>query len=168
MDAQGLDRFGRFLQRRGLQALERRLEPGERVLAAVEATLDKPGILALTDRRMLFVRRTWLGARAQTWPHGRITRKSARDAASLTLAAPRGPVTFSAVPKDQAREFELAVARRPPRPGELMEFNLPPAEAARRKRLERLDRMLARGSLTRKEYELAKANLATVADDATQ
>lgn len=164
VDPKGLDRFGRFLKRRELDALARQLLEGEVVLAAVEATLDRPGILAATSRRLLFVRRSWLGARSRAWPYGKVHRKSARDAATLTLAARGGPVVFTGVPKGQAEEFEAAVARRPPGPGELMDFTPSPAQLARRKRLERLDRMLERGSLTRKEYEVAKANLAAEED----
>lgn len=165
MDAKGLDRFGRFLKRRELDALAGKLDAGETVLAAVEATLDKAGVLAATDRRLLFVRRGWLGARSRSWPYAKVHRQASRDAATLTLAARGGPVRFTAVPKDQATAFEQAVRRRPPGPGELVDFTPPPAEIARRKRLERLDRMLERGTLTRKEYEVAKANLAVEADD---
>lgn len=160
MDPKGLDRFGRFLQRRELDALARTLLEGEQVLAAVAATFDKPGVLAATNRRLLFVRRTWLGARSHAWPYGKVHRKTSRDAATLTLAARGGPVVFRDVPKDQAAAFERAVQARPPGPGELVDFTLPPHELARRKRLERLDRMYERGTLTRKEYEVAKANLA--------
>lgn len=155
----GLDRFGRFLNRRELTALARQLDEGEQVLAAVEAVLDKRGVLAATDRRLLFVRRSWLGARARSWRYARLDARSDREAARLELQTPQGPVAFTGIPKDQAREFQAAVARRPPAPGELVDFSLPPAEAARRKRLERLDRMLARGSLTRSEYERAKRSL---------
>lgn len=163
VDAKGLDRFGRFLRRREWDALNRGLNANETVLAAVEATLDKPGLLAATSQRLVFVRRSWLGTRSHAWPYGKIHRRSERDAATLTLAARGGPVVFGHVPKQQAKEFEAAVAKRPLGPGELMDFSLPPQELARRKRLERLDRMLQRGSLTRKEYEVAKANL--VAED---
>ncbi|MEK6975611.1 MAG: PH domain-containing protein [Candidatus Thermoplasmatota archaeon] len=164
---EGLDRFGRFVNRRELDALAGKLEDGERVLAAIEATRDRRGVLAATDRRLLFVRRGWLGARSQAWPYRQVlglTRKSRVDDATLILRTPDGTVDFTAVPKAEAEAFEDAVATRPRAPGELLDFAVPAAQADRRRRLERLDRMLARGSITRSEYERSKRAIALEQD----
>lgn len=160
---EGLDRFGRFVNRRELDALAAKLEEGETVLAAVEATRDRRGVLAATDRRLVFVRRGWLGARAAAWPYRQVLGVTCRarvDDASLLVRTQQGAETFTAVIKAEAQAFEKAVAMRPRAPGELLEFTLDVAQADRRKRLERLDRMLARGSITRTEYERSKRAIA--------
>ncbi len=165
---EGLDRFGRFVNRRELEALAGRLEEGERVLAAVEATHGRRGVLAATDRRLLFVRARWFGSQARAWPHRAVEalRRTARvDDATLVLHAGGARMEFTGVVKAEAQAFEDAVATRPRGPGELVEFSLPAAEADRRRRLERLDRMLERGSITRSEYERSKRALAAEAGE---
>lgn len=164
---EGLDRFGQFVNRRELDALARKLDDGERVLAACEATRDKRGVLAATDRRILFVRRSLLGARAEAWGYKELAgigRKAGVDHATLTLRTRAGPVQFTHVAKVEAQAFDDAVATRPPLPGELLDFTLPAAQADRRRRLERLDRMLERGSITRSEYERSKRAIALEPD----
>lgn len=164
---EGLDRFGQFVNRRELDALARKLEDGERVLAACEATRDKRGVLAATDRRILFVRRSLLGARADAWPYApgvAVTCRARVDDATLVLRAPPHVVEFQGVAKREAQAFEAVVAQRPRRPGELLDFSVPAAQADRRRRLERLDRMLARGSITRSEYERSKRAIALETD----
>lgn len=164
---EGLDRFGQFVHRRELDALARKLEDGERVLAAVEATYGKRGVLAATDRRILFVHRALFGSRAASWAYApglTVTCRARVDDATLVLRAPGQAAEFQAVPKREAQAFEAAVAQRPLRPGELLDFAVPAAEADRRRRLERLDRMLARGSITRSEYERSKRAIAAEAD----
>lgn len=168
-DPAGLDRFGRFVSRRELAALGKRLEAGERVLAVVVATHDRPGVLALTDRRLLFVRATLLGARAIGWRHRQVlgvTRKARVDDAILQVQVAAGAVDFTNVAKAEAQAFEDAAATRPRGKDELVDFSIPAAEADRRRRLERLDRMFARGSITRSEYERSKRALALEADEA--
>jgi hypothetical protein len=165
----GLDRFGRFVNRRELDALAGKLEDGESVLAAVEATRDRRGVLAATDRRLVFVRRGWLGARAEDWAYRQVlgvTCTARVDDATLTVRTQRGTQTFTAVIKAEAQAFEKAVAMRPRAPGELVEFAIDAAQTDRRKRLERLDRMLARGSITRTEYERSKRAIALETEDA--
>jgi hypothetical protein len=165
----GLDRFGRFVNRRELDALAGRLEEGERVLAAVEATHDRRGVLAATDRRLLFVRRAWLGTRWVAWPYRQVlgvTCQARVDDATLTVRTQRTPALFTAVAKAEAQAFEKAVATRPRAPCELVDFAPSAAQADRRKRLERLDRMLARGSITRTEYERSKRAIALETDEA--
>lgn len=164
----GLDRFGRFVNRRELDALAGRLEDGETVLAAVEATRDRRGVLAATDRRLVFVRRGWLGARSQAWPYRQVLGVTCRarvDDASLLVRTQHGAEAFTAIVKAEAQAFEKAVAMRPRGPGELVEFTVDAAQDDRRTRLERLDRMLARGSITRTEYERSKRAIAAEADE---
>lgn len=164
---QGLDRFGQFVTRRELAALASRLEEGEAVLAAVEATHGRRGVLAATDRRILFVRRRWLGVQARSWPYRpgmTVTCRPRVDDATLAVRGAPEPVEFTGVPKRDAEAFEAAVAGRPRRPGELLDFTVPAAQADRRRRLDRLDRMLERGSITRSEYERSKRAIASEAD----
>ena len=168
---QGLDRFGQFVNRRELSALAGQLGDGEQVLAAVEAThagLGKRGVLAATDRRLLFVRARLLGAQALAWPWRQVqglSRSSGIDAAAISVRAGGAAVAFVSIRKAEAQQFEEAVAARPRGPGELLDFAPTVAEAERRRRLERLDRMLERGSITRSEYERSKRALAAEARD---
>lgn len=167
-DLAGLDRFGRFVNRRELAALRSQLEEGENVLAVVEATLDRRGVLAATDRRLLFVRRSWLGARSRAWRYRDVldlVRKGRVDDATLQLRTVQGVVELTAVPKADSQAFADAVAARPRGPGELLDFTLPEALADRRRRLERLDRMLERGSITRSEHERSKRAIARESDE---
>lgn len=164
---QGLDRFGRFIHRRELVALQRRLDPGETVVAVVAATLERRGVLAITSKRMLFVHRTVFGSKSVGWPHRQViglTRKPRVDDAQVVLRTIGGAaVTFSGVPKSEAEAFEDAAATRPRGPDELVDFTPPQAVVDRKRRLERLDRMLQRGSITRTEYEHAKRGIASEA-----
>lgn len=166
---QGLDRFGRFVNRRELDALAARLHEGETVRAAVEAMhAGRRGVLAATERRLLFVRRTWLGPRAVEWGYrqvGGLTRTARVDDAVLRVrVSPSGLAEFT-VPKAEAEAFEDAFATRPRGPGELLDFTPSQAELDRRSRLERLDRMLERGSITRSEYERSKRAIAAEATE---
>ena len=167
---QGLDRFGRFVNRRELSALAGQLGDGERVLAAVEAThagLGKRGVLAATDRRLLFVRARLLGAQAFGWPYRQVRgvqRTAGVDDATLRVRAGGATMDFTGVVKAEALQFEEALAKRPRGPDELLDFEPTAAEADRRRRLERLDRMLERGSITRSEYERSKRSVAAEAD----
>ena len=167
---QGLDRFGRFVNRRELSALAGQLADGERVLAAVEAThagLGRRGVLAATDRRLLFVRARLFGAQAFGWPYRQVrdvARTARVDDATLRVRAAGAAVDFTGVVKAEAEQFEDALAKRPRGPDEMLDFAPSAAEADRRRRLERLDRMLERGSITRSEYERSKRAVAADAE----
>lgn len=158
----GLDRFGRFINRRELDALGPTLRAGERVLYAVEAHLDGKGLLAATDRRILFLRLGWLRRRVQSWPYAAVVALRVRldvDDALLTVATKAGDVAFARVPKRGAEALAKAVKQRPPAPGEVVEFQdarKPRPRTEQEQRLDRLDRMLERGTLTRAEHERAR------------
>ena len=159
----GLDRFGRFVNRRELKALSARLEEGEHVLAAVEARGDeRDGVLAVSDRRVLFVSVGWLRTRAASWAHRDLLGLEvtpAVDDAQVLLRTRATPVSLRARKADAA-QLKAAYDGRPRAAGEAVDFAVPAAEAERRKRLARLDRMLERGSITRAEYERSKRALA--------
>lgn len=163
----GLDRFGRFVNRRELDALQRRIEPGEKVLFAAEAREGKRvGVLAVTDRRLLVLAVGWLRTRLQAWPHRAVLgvdHAAGVDDATLTVRTRAGPVVLR-LRKPDAQEALKALATRPKGPGEMLDFAPSPAEAERRARLDRLDRLQARGAITRAEYERAKRALADEAE----
>lgn len=165
---EGLDQFARFVNRRELEALHARLADGERVLAAVEARAGKrPGLLALTDRRVVHLTKGWLRTRAQAWPNREVAGVDVAtnvDDGTVMLHARRGPALFR-LRKADARRFQAAWEKRPQGPGELLDFSLPPTEARRRERLARLDRQFARGTITKAEYERSKRALAESTDD---
>jgi len=163
----GLDRFGRYVNRRELAALARRLHDGERVLFAAEARDGRrQGVLAVTDQRLLLVHAGWLGSRAASWPHADVLgveHVSGVDDATLTVRTRAGAVALR-LRKADAQATVQAVATRPRGPGEALDFALPPQEAARRERLARLDRLQARGAITKAEAERAKRAIADEAD----
>lgn len=161
MPGAGLDRFGRFVNRRELEALQARLAPGERLLAAAEARLQRPGILAVTTQRVVHLSKGWLRTRMQAWPHRAVRGMAVAtnvDDAALTLQAP-APALFR-MRKADAKLIQAAWQSRPPGPGELLDFALPPAQRRQQERLARLDRQFARGTITKAEYERAKRNVA--------
>lgn len=158
----GLDRFGRFVNRRELEALQGRLAPGERLLAAVEARADRVGVLAVTTQRVLHLSKGWLRTRLRAWPHASVAGIAVAtriDDALLTLRTREGPVAFR-LRKPDAKLVQAAWVSRPQGPGDLLDFALPPEAQRRRERLARLDRMLARGAITKAEYERAKRSVA--------
>lgn len=165
---EGLDQFARFVNRRELEALRARLADGERVLAAVETRVGKrPGLLALTDRRVVHLTKGWLRTRVQAWLNREVAGVDVAtnvDDGTVLLHSRHGPALFR-LRKADARRFQAAWEKRPQGPGELLDFALPPAEARRRDRLARLDRQLARGTITKAEYERSKRALVDGASD---
>ena len=158
MDHPGLDRFGAFVNRRQLAALDRALLDGERVLHVLEATHGRRGVLAATDRRLVFATGGLLRRRALAWPYRDVAGLKvvkAVDDAELTVQLRDGAVAFPGCRKREAEAFAEAVRKRPPGPDDPLDFTpeeLRPKtpEQARR---EQLGRMLRKGSLTRAEYE---------------
>lgn len=167
MAGPGLDRFGRFVNRRELDALQARLDPGERLLAAVEARADRVGVLAVTTQRVVHLSKGWLRTRLRVWRHATVAGIDVAtrvDDATLTLRTREGPVALR-LRKPDAKLVKAAWDSRPQGPGDLVDFDLPPEEKRRRDRLARLDRMLARGAITKAEYERAKRSVADLTDD---
>jgi hypothetical protein len=156
--APGLDRFGAFVNRRALSALGGALERGEIVFHVLEATYGKRGVLAVTDRRMLFVAPGLL-RRKVAWLHGAVAGVAlvrAVDDAAVTLQLRVGPpVTFEACRKREAESFVQAVRERPPGPDDPLDFTPPELRPKSEKqvRRERLERMYRKGTMTKAEYE---------------
>lgn len=161
----GLDRFGRFTSRDELNALRPKLEQGETVLYAVAAIGDRKGLLAATDRRILWLSQGPLQVRTATYSYGEIRRMAvelARDGATITLSCPDGDHRFTRADRQGAQAFAARVQQMP----RLQEYRrvevtgiteeAAPAAAPRpettQERLSRLDRMLEKGSITEPEY----------------
>lgn len=157
--APGLDRFGAFVNRRALAALARDLKPGEVVFHVLEATLGRRGVLAVTDRRFLFVAPGLLRRHAQEWRNVAVAAVEvarAVDDATVSLELRAGsPVAFTECRKREAEAFAKAVAERPSGPDDPLDFT--PEELRpktdRQLRRERLERMYRKGTMTKSEYE---------------
>lgn len=160
-EAPGFDRFGRFVNRRALGALQPELRPGERVLYATEAHRERAGVLAATDRRILFVWAGWWRRHVAAWTYAELRAVRVRrdvDDAVVTLTTQAGEVPFAHVRKANADAFAQAVKTRPPAPGEPVRFQdqRKRPRTVQEQRLERLDRLLERGAMTRAEHERAR------------
>ena len=157
--APGLDRLGAFVNRRALRALGSALRPGEVVTHVLEATHGKRGVLAVTDRRLLFVAPGLLVRRKAEWRHGAVAgvelTKAVDDATLSVLMRVGPPARFTGCRKREAEAFVKAVQERPPGPDDPLDFT--PAElkpkTERQLRRERLERMYRKGTMTKAEYE---------------
>lgn len=158
MDHPGLDRFGAFANRRELAALERALLDGERVLHVLEATHGRKGVLAATDRRLVFAAAGLLRRKALAWPWRDVVGLKvvkAVDDAEVAVQLRGGAAAFPGCRKRDAEAFAEAVRRRPPGPDDPLDFTpeeLRPKTPEQQRR-EQLVRMLRKGSITRAEYE---------------
>jgi hypothetical protein len=156
--APGLDRFGAFVNRRALSGLAAKLEPGEVVFHVLEATYGKRGVLALTDRRLLFVTAGLL-RRKRDWRNAGVAAvelQKAVDEATVTVRMHAGPAAvFEHCRKREAEAFAKAFRTRPPGPDDPLDFT--PAERKPKTplqlRRERLERMYRKGTMTKAEYE---------------
>lgn len=156
-DVAGLDRFGRFLDRRELGALRRAVADGETVLHAMPATHGGKGLLAATDRRLLFVR-SGLLRRKTSWRYGDVVGLRVAktvDEATLTVTLRAGEAVFTGCRKRDAEAFAAAVKNRPPPPDAPLDFTPPHLKPKDPKqvRREQLDRMLRKGSITKAEHD---------------
>lgn len=157
--APGLDRLGAFVNRRALAALGAAIKPGEIVFHVLEATHGKRGVLAVTDRRMLFVAPGLFARRKAEWLHGAVAgvdlAKSVDDAAVTLRLRVGGPAVFTGCRKREAEGFVKAVGERPPGPDDPLDFT--PSElkpkSEKQLRRERLERMYRKGTMTKAEYE---------------
>lgn len=154
----GLDRFGAFANRRELDALRPALRAGERVLYVLEAARGKRGLLAATDRRLVFVTAGLLRRKSLAWDYTDVVGlkvTKAVDDAGLTVQLRGSEVVFEACRKRDAEAFVKAVRERPPGPDDPLDFT--PSEkrpkTEKQLRRERLDRMFNKGSMTKAEYE---------------
>jgi hypothetical protein len=158
MEHPGLDRFGAFANRRELAALDRALLSGERVLHVLEATHGRKGVLAATDRRLVFATGGFLRRKALAWPWRdvvAVTVVKAVDDAELTVQLRGSAATFPGCRKREAEAFAEAVRQRPPGPDDPLDFTpeeLRPKTPEQLRR-EQLSRMLRKGSITKAEYE---------------
>ena len=165
----GLDAVSRFARRREVAALDGIVAPGETLLHTADATLaDRPGLLALTDRRTLFVALRLLRRTVRQWDHEALDGaqvEKGRDAASLELRFHTETVTFHlGKPAAEAftaalrpyladREFRIAQWVRDPRNVD------PPEGGSTYERLRRLERMHARRSITDPEYKVNRRRI---------
>lgn len=155
--APGLDRFGQFVNRRELAALGRALLPGEKALHVLEATHGRKGVLAATDRRLVFATGGLLRRKALAWSYTDVVGLKVSktvDEATLTLALRGGEAAFAGCRKREAEAFAEAVRKRPPGPDDPLDFTPPHLRPkdARQLRKEKLDRMLRKGSITKAEH----------------
>lgn len=163
-EAPGLDRFGQFVNRRELAALARALQPGEKVLHVLEATHGRRGVLAATDRRLVFAMGGLLRRKPLAWSYtdvaGLKVSKSVDDA-TLTIALRSGEAVLTGCRKRDAEAFADAVRARPPGPDDPLDFTPPHLRPKdeRQLRKERLDRMLRKGSITKAEHQRMVAAL---------
>lgn len=154
----GLDKFGQFVNRRELDALRPSLAEGERVLRLLEARHGRKGLLAATDRRLLFSTSGFFRRKALSWSYPDVVALKvlrAVDDATLTLTLRQGAVEFTGCRKADAEAFVEAVRRRPPPPDAPLDFTPPHLRPKdeRTLRREKLDRMLQKGSITKSEHE---------------
>lgn len=161
----GLDQFGRFTSRAELSALRPKLQQGEVVRYAVAAVGDRRGLLAATDRRVLWLSQGTLQVRTASYAYGEIRRlvvEVDRDGATITLHCPDGEHRFTQADRTLARAFAEQV-RTVPRLAEFRRVELldEPEEAPAPKssldertqeRLQALTRMREKGSLTEAEF----------------
>ncbi|MEA3203392.1 MAG: hypothetical protein QOI63_1067 [Thermoplasmata archaeon] len=169
----GLDGLGRFVGRRELALLRKRLEGDERVLGAVDATRGRrKGLLAATDRRIAWAAQGVLRRTLLSWPYDEVAKVEvhvARDGATIDLLLAGTSETFAQADREQARAFAQAVKRASPRRAfrRVLAVRDPATatpveellEEPYRTRLARLERMHARGTLTEPEYQASRRGI---------
>lgn len=171
LPAPGLDGLGRFVNRRELGLLRPVLEAGETVHYAVEGSAgDRRGLLAATDRRIVWVVHRWFRPRVRSFPYDSVERLDViRDAdeSVITLVVPGGDFTVARCARHPANEFGTRAAEAARRATST--FRLVIADPGARTlhqtarelelRLDRVDRMLERGSMTAAEHKVARRRL---------
>lgn len=165
-DAPGLDRFGAFQHRHELRRLQRLRRKDETIVEMVAGRdPHRTGILALTDQRVLWITRGLPGRRVRAFPVQQLTGVRVGiedDQGVVTLESPKLTLAVARIDANAAKRFGDAAKtaakdagnatmkskeldRRPPRE-ELL------SEKEARKRLEQLERMREKGSITQPEY----------------
>jgi hypothetical protein len=66
-------RFTRWLLRGELKLLQRFLADEERLITVADAALKRPGLLAVSDRRLIFLRDGVTGNEYRDWPYSSIS-----------------------------------------------------------------------------------------------
>ena len=173
-DLPGLDAIGQFTDRREADAVRRLLSKGESVRHAVQGRLQRRhGLLVATDRRLLWAATGLVAEQAHGWAYGDVRRITvlveSPDVAAIELdAGGVEPILVDAVDKRAAQAFAEAVQRQAPhRTFRVVEYVDDPREASdpdeglpiAERRLRRLDRMHAKGSITAAEYRDARERL---------
>lgn len=169
----GLDGLGGFVSRREVGLLRRRLEGDERILGGVDAVRGRRrGLLAATDRRIVWVAAGVLRRTVASWPYEAVVKvevQVARDGATIDLLLGPTSETFTRADRAQARAFAAAVKSASPRRAfRKVTAVRDPAKATPleelleepyRSRLARLERMHARGTLTDPEYQATRQRI---------
>lgn len=168
-----MDGLGRFVGRRELALLRRRLGGDERILGAVDARRGRRrGLLAATDRRIAWAAAGVLRRTVLSWPYEdavRVEVRVERAGATVDLLLGASSQTFTHADRAQARAFADAVRQASPRRAfrKVMPVRDPAAatpqsdllEEPYRSRLARLERMHARGTLTEPEYAASRRRI---------
>jgi hypothetical protein len=179
--AAGLDSLGSFVSRREVALLRRRLRPDEKVLGAVDAMRGRrKGLLAATDARIVWASVGVLRRTVVAWTYPSVAKVEvhvSRDGATIDLILDPGTSeSFTRAERDQARAFAEAVKRASPRKAfrnvtavrdaanvtSVAEFLDEPFKS----RLERLERMHARGTVTQPEYDASRRAILDEAENA--
>jgi Bacterial PH domain len=169
----GLDALGRFVSRRELDLLRRRLRDDERILGGVDAVRGRrKGLLAATDRRIAWVAKGVLRRTVKSWPYedvGKVEVRVERAGATIDLLLDGRSETFAQADREQARAFAAAVkAASPRRAFRKVTAVTDPAyttplsellEEPFRSRLARLERMHDRGTVTEPEYQASRQGI---------
>jgi hypothetical protein len=106
-----LGRFFAYGEQATIDALPDHLRPGERVERIALAKLDFPGVLAVTDRRLLLLRVTRGSTRLWELPREDVHTLEVAEPNRLTLATPDGVVTLTEILPVERRDELAAVLR---------------------------------------------------------
>jgi hypothetical protein len=144
----GLDPLAAHVHRKAVSVLGTRLQKGEPVHQATAATSGRrEGILAATDRRILFVTAGLWGGKVQHFTYPELRRLQVErsvDDASLTLEFAGRSIRFTGLKKAAADEIGETVRKLTRRY---------PQKSMEQLRLERMVRMVEGGVMTQAEFE---------------
>jgi hypothetical protein len=108
-------RFTRWLLRGELKLLQRFLADDERLITVADAALKRPGLLAVSDRRLIFLRDGLTRNEYRDWPFSSISGISSsvhRGYGTIVFRLPDDEVVIKPVsPKERATEIALYVQK---------------------------------------------------------
>jgi hypothetical protein len=172
MDLPGLDEVGRFVHRREAETLQRALAEGETIRLSLDGHHNgSPGLLAATDVRILFAPKAILRRVVQSWPFedlAAVDVEAHQGEAHLRLHfASEGPAFTLQARKGAAEAFREAVApfvaqrtfRRARIVADPRQADPIPEGQSTVERLQRLDRMRQRGTITEPEYRVNRRRI---------